>query len=85
MVLTNIRNSVFIENDARSALLGEWKYGNAKDADNVILMTLGTGIGSAAVTEGRLLEANTLRQVSWADTLLSIIKAAFVIAEIRAA
>ncbi|MCT4123577.1 ROK family protein [Elizabethkingia anophelis] len=45
----------FIENDARSALLGEWKYGNAKDADNVILMTLGTGIGSAAVTEGRLL------------------------------
>ena len=48
-------------------------------------MTLGTGIGSAAVTEGRLLRANTLRQVSWADTLLSIIKAAFVIAEIRAA
>lgn len=45
----------FIENDARSALLGEWKYGNAQDYDNVILMTLGTGIGSAAIIEGKLL------------------------------
>lgn len=46
----------FIENDARSALLGEWKYGNAKSYDNAVLMTLGTGIGSAAVMEGRLLK-----------------------------
>ncbi|KPE51634.1 ROK family protein [Chryseobacterium indologenes] len=44
-----------IENDARSALLGEWKYGNAKNYDNAVLMTLGTGIGSAAIMEGQLL------------------------------
>ncbi|MBK1894514.1 ROK family protein [Chryseobacterium paridis] len=44
-----------IENDARSALVGESKYGNAKDHDNAVLMTLGTGIGSAAVIEGKLL------------------------------
>lgn len=68
MVLTNIRNSVFIENDARSALLGEWKHGNAKDADNVILMTLGTGVGSAAVTEGQLLRGKhfNCRYNGWA-------------------
>lgn len=45
----------FIENDARAALLGEWKYGKAKDYENIVLMTLGTGIGSAAVMEGQLL------------------------------
>lgn len=45
----------FIENDARAALLGEWKYGRAKGDDNVVIMTLGTGIGSAAIIEGRLL------------------------------
>lgn len=46
----------FIENDARSALVGEWKYGNAQNHDNAILMTLGTGIGSAAIIEGKLLK-----------------------------
>ncbi|WP_261510795.1 ROK family protein [Chryseobacterium paludis] len=45
----------FIENDARAALLGEWKYGKAQDYDNIVLMTLGTGIGSAAIMEGQLL------------------------------
>ncbi|MDW9380983.1 ROK family protein [Chryseobacterium sp. JV558] len=45
-----------IENDARSALLGEWKYGNAKSYENVVLMTLGTGVGSAAIMEGQLLK-----------------------------
>ncbi|PIF46123.1 glucokinase [Chryseobacterium sp. 52] len=46
----------FIENDARASLLGEWKYGRAKDFDNVVLMSLGTGVGSAAVIEGHLLK-----------------------------
>ncbi|MEH7887703.1 ROK family protein [Elizabethkingia meningoseptica] len=45
----------FIENDARSALIGEWKYGNARNTDNTVLMTLGTGIGSAAVMNGQLI------------------------------
>lgn len=47
--------SFCIENDARAALLGEWKYGRAKDLDNVVLMSLGTGVGSAAIVEGQLL------------------------------
>lgn len=44
-----------IENDARAALIGEWKFGKAKDYENVVLMTLGTGVGSSAVIEGKLL------------------------------
>lgn len=44
-----------IENDARSALWGEWKYGKAKNFDSAVIMTLGTGIGSAAIMDRQLL------------------------------
>ncbi len=44
-----------IENDARMALVGEWKFGAGRGHDSVALMTLGTGLGTAAVVEGHLL------------------------------
>lgn len=44
-----------IENDARMALLGERHAGAARGIDNVVMITLGTGIGGAAMIEGRLL------------------------------
>ena len=44
-----------LENDARAALLGEWQAGCAQGCDNVVLLTLGTGIGTAALIEGRVL------------------------------
>lgn len=44
-----------LENDARAALVGEWQYGNGAGYDNVVAMTLGTGIGSAALIAGKVL------------------------------
>lgn len=44
-----------IENDARLALLGERAAGAARGFDDVVMMTLGTGIGGVAMVEGRLL------------------------------
>jgi len=44
-----------IENDARMALLGERHAGAARSCDNVVMITLGTGIGGAAMIEGKLL------------------------------
>lgn len=44
-----------IENDARMALLGERHVGSAKGIDNLVMITLGTGIGGAAMIEGKLL------------------------------
>lgn len=44
-----------IENDARCALIGEWQYGKGKGYDSVVLMTIGTGVGSSAVIEGKVL------------------------------
>ncbi|WP_234648446.1 ROK family protein [Dyadobacter sp. CY356] len=46
---------LFLENDTRAALLGEWKFGNGKGYDNIVLMNLGTGIGTSAVIEGKIL------------------------------
>ena len=47
--------SLRIENDARMALLGESYAGAARGFDDVVMMTLGTGIGGVAMIEGRLL------------------------------
>ena len=45
-----------IENDARLALLGERHAGAARGVDDVVMMTLGTGIGGVAMIDGRLLQ-----------------------------
>jgi glucokinase len=42
-----------IENDARMALIGEWRYGGGRGCNNLAIMMLGTGLGAAAVMEGR--------------------------------
>ncbi len=42
-----------IENDARAALIGEWRYGAGRGMDNLFMLTLGTGCGTAVVLEGR--------------------------------
>lgn len=43
------------ENDANAAALGERFYGVARNIDNFIMLTLGTGVGSAIFCDGRLL------------------------------
>jgi glucokinase len=44
-----------MENDARMALLGEHYAGAAQDSNDIVMMTLGTGIGGAAMMHGVLL------------------------------
>jgi glucokinase len=43
------------ENDARMALLGESYAGAARGMANLVMMTLGTGIGGTTMIEGKLL------------------------------
>lgn len=45
----------FLDNDARMATVGEWKCGAGQDTDNLVVMTIGTGIGTSAIVEGKLL------------------------------
>jgi glucokinase len=46
---------VTIENDASMALLGEAAHGAARGFANVVMLTIGTGIGGAVLERGRLL------------------------------
>lgn len=46
----------WIENDAKAALRAEWRFGAARGARNAAIVTLGTGIGSALLLDGRLRE-----------------------------
>jgi glucokinase len=46
---------VTLENDLRMALLGEWAAGAARGKRDVVMLALGTGIGCAVISNGRLL------------------------------
>ncbi len=46
----------FMANDANVAVLGEAKFGSAKEYENVILLTLGTGVGGGLFLNGKLYE-----------------------------
>lgn len=46
---------VILENDANAAALGEKWQGAGRDVDDLILITLGTGIGGGIVAGGRVL------------------------------
>jgi len=49
-----------LENDARAALVGEWQYGAGKGCNDIVLLTLGTGVGSAVLVEGKLFRGKHL-------------------------
>ncbi|MBL7940611.1 MAG: ROK family protein [Flavobacteriales bacterium] len=42
-------------NDANAAALGEWRYGAGKGFDDLLVATIGTGVGSGFIVHGRLL------------------------------
>uniref|UniRef100_UPI004025A12C ROK family protein n=1 Tax=Candidatus Cryptobacteroides bacterium TaxID=3085639 RepID=UPI004025A12C len=44
-----------MDNDARMATVGEWLYGAGKGCGQMVMMTIGTGIGTGVVLDGRLL------------------------------
>ncbi len=45
----------YMDNDARLAVVGEWCAGAAKGGHNVVMMTLGTGIGTGVIIDGKVL------------------------------
>ena len=45
---------VFIDNDANLMTLAEWVHGAGRGVDNLVCMTLGTGVGGGLILNGRL-------------------------------
>lgn len=45
---------VKVENDANVAALGEYWQGAAKEMDNIVMVTLGTGVGGGIIIDGKV-------------------------------
>jgi len=50
-----LQRPVFIGNDANLAALGEWKFGAGRGHQDVLYLTISTGIGGGIITGGRML------------------------------
>ena len=50
---------VFVDNDANVAALAEHLYGAARGADNVVMLTIGTGIGGGLILGGEIYRGST--------------------------
>lgn len=52
---------VHVVNDAHAALLAESQFGVAKGYKNVVMLTLGTGVGGGVIIDGKLHQGNLQR------------------------
>jgi glucokinase len=52
---------VTVLNDAQAALMAESKFGSAKEAENIVMLTLGTGVGGGVMIKGELYQGNIQR------------------------
>jgi glucokinase len=50
---------VVVDNDANAAAWGERTFGSARGSDDVVLLTVGTGIGSGLIANGELVRGFT--------------------------
>ena len=61
---------IAMDNDANVAALGEVTFGSAKDEKNVVLITLGTGVGSGIIIDGKIYEGENGRGAEIGHSLL---------------
>ena len=54
IVSKKFKVKTYVINDASAAALGEHRYGAGRGVDNLVLLTLGTGIGGGIITDGVL-------------------------------
>jgi glucokinase len=47
---------VLLENDANAAGWAEFRFGAGQDVQSMIMLTIGTGVGGAVISDGRLLK-----------------------------
>ncbi len=52
----DMRIPTYICNDANAAIMGEYKFGEGKGYQNLVLITLGTGVGGGIIINGKLYE-----------------------------
>ena len=56
---------VRLENDANAAALAEWRFGAARGFEDVVYLTMSTGIGAGLVLGGRLYAGHSANAGEW--------------------
>jgi glucokinase len=70
LVSKQLNLETYIDNDANAALLGEVRFGVGKCYKNVILLTLGTGVGSGLYLDGHIYRGTKGKGAELGHTLL---------------
>lgn len=59
IITETYRVPAFILNDANACALVEWKLGAGRGCDDMIFLTMGTGMGAGVIAEGKLIRGHT--------------------------
>ena len=62
--------NIKMKNDGKCAALAEQKYGALAGYDNSVFLCIGTGIGSAVIFDGKLLEAKNVPGFEFSHTII---------------
>lgn len=54
----SLGRAIILENDANAAAWGEFRFGPARDFDDMLLLTIGTGVGGGIVNDGGLVRGS---------------------------
>lgn len=62
--------NIKMKNDGKCAALAEQKYGALAGYDNSVFLCIGTGVGSAVILDGKLLEAKNVPGFEFSHTII---------------
>ena len=62
LVAERIGLPAFLDNDANVAALAEYRFGAARGARNLVMLTIGTGIGGGIIIKGEVYRGTTRRR-----------------------
>lgn len=54
MLKQRLGKNIYVENDANAAAFGEYLAGGGKGYENVVVITLGTGVGGGVIIDGKI-------------------------------
>ncbi len=54
MLKKKLNKDIYVENDANAAAFGEYLAGGGKGYENVVVVTLGTGVGGGIIIDGKI-------------------------------
>jgi len=72
MLSDSLGKPVILDNDANAACLGEFVAGAGKNIKNMVFFTLGTGIGSGIISDGKLLHGSGDNAAELGHTIVNI-------------